>query len=67
MTILDYYRHHDEITLADFINTVEDEGLLQLITELSQKEIYYKDYNPTALADAMAQVKLQLIDEQILK
>jgi len=67
LTILDYYRHHDEITLADFINTVEDESLLKLITELSQKEIYYKDYNPTALADAMAQVKLQLIDEQILK
>lgn len=67
LTILDYYRHHDEITLADFINSVEDESLLQLITELSQKEIYYKDYNPTALSDAMAQVKLQLIDEQILK
>ena len=65
MTILDYYRNHTEIILADFINTLNDKALISLVTELSNNEIYYKDYNGHALRDALMQCKASIINEKI--
>jgi len=65
LQILDYYRQNETITIADFINTVEDPDMLRLLTDLSANEIYYKDYNEVSLNDAMIQVKISLLDEKI--
>jgi len=65
MTILDYYRNHSEIQLADFINTLGDGALVSLVTEISNNEIYYKEYNPRALRDALTHCKASMLDHQI--
>lgn len=65
MTILDYYRNHSEILLADFINTLGDGALVSLVTEISNNEIYYKKYNPRALRDALTHCKASMLDHQI--
>jgi DNA primase len=65
MTILDYYRNHAEIILADFINTLQDNALVSLVTELSNNEIYYKEYNGHALRDALMQCKASILNEKI--
>ncbi|MBN2850661.1 MAG: hypothetical protein JXK92_08365, partial [Erysipelotrichaceae bacterium] len=65
MTILDYYRNHSEILLADFINTLGDGALVSLVTEISNNEIYYKEYNQRALRDALTHCKASMLDHQI--
>ena len=65
LLILDYYRQNETITIADFINTVDDPQMLRLLTDLSANEIYYKDYNEVSLNDAMIQVKISLLDEKM--
>lgn len=65
MTILDYYRNHAEIILADFINTLHDNALVSLVIELSNNEIYYKEYNGPALRDALMQCKASILNEKI--
>ncbi len=65
LIILDYYRKNETITIADFINTIEDSDMLRLLTDLSANEIYYKDYNEVSLNDAMIQVKISLLDEKM--
>ena len=65
LLILDYYRQNDVIVIADFINTIEDQDMLRLLTDLSANEIYYKDYNEVSLNDAMIQVKISLLDEKM--
>ena len=65
LLILDYYRKNETITVADFINTIDDPAMLRLMTDLSANEIYYKDYNEVSLNDAMIQVKISLLDEKM--
>lgn len=65
LLIMDYYRKHETITIADFINTIDDPNMLRLLTDLSANEIYYKDYNEVSLNDAMIQVKISLLDEKM--
>lgn len=65
MTILDYYRNHNEIVLADFINTIAESEVVHLITDISNSEIYYKEYNEAALRDALTLCKTSMLDQQI--
>ncbi len=65
LLIMDYYRKNETITIADFINTIDDPNMLRLLTDLSANEIYYKDYNEVSLNDAMIQVKISLLDEKM--
>lgn len=65
LLIMDYYRKNETITIADFINTIDDSNMLRLLTDLSANEIYYKDYNEVSLNDAMIQVKISLLDEKM--
>jgi DNA primase len=65
MSLLDYYRNHAEIVLADYINTLDDDALVSLVTELSNNEIYYKEYNSRALSDALTQCKASILNDKI--
>lgn len=65
LLILDYYRKNDKIEVADLINTIEDTKLVQLITDLSESEVYYKEYREKALQDAMIRVKINRLDQTI--
>lgn len=65
LLILDYYRKNDKIEVADLINVIDDPKLVQLITDLSENEVYYKDYREKALQDAMTRVKINRLDQTI--
>jgi DNA primase len=65
LLILDYYRKNDKIEVADLINRVEDPKQVQLITDLSENEVYYKEYREKALQDAMIRVKINRLDHTI--
>jgi DNA primase len=62
LLILDYYRKNDKIEVADLINRIEDPKQVELITDLSENEVYYKDYREKALQDAMIRVKINRLD-----
>ena len=65
LLILDYYRKNDKIEVADLINRVDDPKQVQLITDLSENEVYYKEYREKALQDAMIRVKINRLDQTI--
>lgn len=65
LLIMNYYRKHDQIVIADFINDIEEESLVQLITHIVESEIYYNSYSQMALWDALSQVKINTIDARI--
>lgn len=65
LLILDYYRKNDKIEVADLINRIEDPKQVQLITDLSENEVYYKEYREKALQDAMIRVKINRLDTTI--
>lgn len=65
LLIMSYYRKHESIVIADFINEIEDPSLVQLITHIVESEIYYNSYSQMALWDALSQVKINTIDARI--
>lgn len=63
MMILDYSRTHTRIQSADLMNTIEDDGLKQLILDLSMKEI--PQYTPLIMEGAIRKVKMSMLKEKI--
>lgn len=65
LKIMHYYRQHDSIVVADFINTLDSELAQECITQIVESDIYYNSYSEKALKDAIIQVKINTIDAQI--
>lgn len=65
LKIMHYYRHHDSIVVADFINTLDSDEAIECITQIVESDIYYNSYSEKALMDAIIQVKINTIDIQI--
>ncbi len=65
LKIMHYYRHHDSIVVADFINTLDSDEAIECITQIVESDIYYNSYSEKALLDAIVQVKINTIDIQI--
>lgn len=65
LKIMNYYRSHDILSIADFISQIQEENLLRVITQIVESDIYYNSYSEQALYDAILQVKLNMIDLQI--
>lgn len=65
LKIMHYYRHHDSLVVADFINTLENDAAQECITQIVESDIYYNSYSEKALMDAIIQVKINTLDMQI--
>lgn len=65
LTIINYYRNHEELVIADFISTLEDKSMIELVTQIVESDIYYRNYSIEALQDAILQVKINNLDIQI--
>jgi len=65
LSIMNYYRSHDSIVIADFLNEIDDKSVQELITQIVESDIYYNNYSQNALMDALNQVKIVAIDTQI--
>ena len=65
LTIINYYRNHDELIIADFITTIEDKDMIELVTQIVDSDIYFRNYSKEALQDAIIEVKINTLDIQI--
>lgn len=68
--IVDYYRHHNHIEIADLINSIQKEELVQTVIEISQSALPIKyeekaidDYIKTIAANARKMKKEQLLEQ----
>lgn len=68
--IVDYYRHHNHIEVADLINSIQKEELIQTVIEISQsalpldyEEKAIDDYIKTIAANARKMKKQQLLEQ----
>lgn len=68
--IVDYYRHHNHIEVADLINSIQKEELIQTVVEISQsalpldyEEKAIDDYIKTIAANARKMKKQQLLEQ----
>lgn len=65
LTIINYYRNHEELIIADFLSTIEDKDMVKLVTQIVNSDIYYTNYSQEALHDAILEVKINTLDNQI--
>ena len=65
LTIINYYRNHEELIIADFISTLEDKDMIELVTQIVDSDIYFRNYSKEALQDAIIEVKINTLDIQI--
>lgn len=65
LTIINYYRNHEELIIADFLSTIEDKDMVKLVTQIVNSDIYYTNYSQEALYDAILEVKINTLDNQI--
>lgn len=65
LTIINYYRNHDELIIADFITTLVDKDMIELVTQIVDSDIYFRNYSKEALQDAIIEVKINTLDIQI--
>lgn len=65
LMIMNHYRKHESLNLADFLSEVQENRLQELITQIVESDIYYNNYSQIALWDAIRQVKINAIDVQI--
>ena len=65
LTIINYYRNHDELVIADFISTIDDTNMIELVTQIVDSDIYFNIYSKEALQDAILEVKISNLDIQI--
>lgn len=65
LTIINYYRNHEELVIADFISTLEDKDMIELVTQIVDSDIYFRNYSKEALHDAIIEVKINILDIQI--
>ena len=51
--------------IADFISTLEDASMIELVTQIVDSEIYFRAYSSEALHDAILRVKINNLDRQL--
>ena len=68
--IVDYYRNHSHLEVADLINSIQKEQLIQTVIEISQsalplnyEEKAIDDYIKTIAANARKMKKEQLLEQ----
>lgn len=68
--IVDYYRHHQHLEVADLINSIQKEELIQTVVEISQSSLPYPceeqaidDYIQTIGSNARKMKKEQLLEQ----
>lgn len=65
MHMIDYYRTHTTIELADFLNTIQEESVKKLLLEIVDWELASETVNLEALHEAIIKLKVCLLDEKI--
>lgn len=65
MYMIDYYRTHQTIAIADFLDTIQEEPVKNLLLSISEWELASDSVNLEALHEAIIKMKVCLLDEKI--
>ena len=65
LLILDFYRQHEELVVANFLSLIDDSELQKLVVAISEMELVKREYDLDLLKEAILEIKLSLIDLQI--
>lgn len=65
MYIIDYYRTHKTIHVADLLNVIKEERVQQLLLLISEWELAQEEVNMDVLGEAITKMKACLLDEKI--
>ncbi|MDD6466862.1 MAG: DNA primase [Erysipelotrichaceae bacterium] len=63
--LMEYYRTHQTMELADFLNCLEEERLQQLILDITESELFVQEPNMDVLLGAMQKMKDCLVRRQV--
>ena len=64
LLILDYYRNHDTMDIANLMNVLDDEGR-SIVLDISENDMFPLKYDRVVLMEAINVVKITIIDEKI--
>jgi len=64
LLIIDYYRLHDTMNIADLITIIDDDSR-KIVLDISESEMFSLEYDTIVLKEAMDVVKISLIDNKI--
>jgi len=65
--MIDYYRTHKTIQIADFLNTIKEESVKQRLLSIADWELACEEVNLHAMREAIAKLKSCVLDDKIAK
>ena len=63
--IIDFYRTHDHIMVADLLDVIKEQNVKTLLLEIASWELARNEVNMEVLKEAIANEKASLIEDQI--
>ena len=63
--IIDFYRTHDRVLIADLLDAIKEQNVKTLLLEVASWELASKEVNMDVLKEAIANEKASLIEDQI--
>lgn len=63
--IINYYRNHDTIIVADLLNYITEEDVKKILLEITNWELAPLDYHEKVMQEAISKIKNGLISEKI--
>ena len=65
MYIVDYYNYHDQLNVAEFVGSLENERLKALVFEIVDDDLIEDKIDNRVFTDAINRIKVSVIDDQI--
>lgn len=65
INIINYYRNHDTMVIADLLNYIIEEDVKKVLLEITNWELAPNDYQSEVMLEAISKIKKELISEKI--
>ena len=65
LQIIDYYRNHDEIVIADLLLFIKEEDVKKVLLEISNWELAPTSYREEMMQEAISKIKNSMISKKI--
>lgn len=67
MYIIDYYRTHPKIEIADFLNYIKEEDIKKLLIEISEWEMATDTYHEDVFLHSCIKIRISCLEDKIKK
>ena len=65
LQIIDYYRNHDEIVIADLLTFIKEEDVKKVLLEITNWELAPTSYHEEMMQEAISKIKNSMISKKI--